>query len=58
MLPAFPASLSRKARQALERLGVTPLPGHTVVDIGPQTVAMTTWESRATGAYASTGPVE
>jgi NADH dehydrogenase len=40
MLPAFPASLSRKAAQALEQLGVTPLTGHTVVDIGPQTVAI------------------
>ncbi len=40
MLPAFPASLSRKAAQALERLGVTPLTGHTVVDVGPQTVAI------------------
>jgi NADH dehydrogenase len=40
MLPAFPASLSRKAAHALERLGVTPLAGHTVVDIGPEAVAI------------------
>ena len=40
MLPAFPASLSRKAAQQLERLGVTPMPGHTVVDVGPETVAI------------------
>jgi NADH dehydrogenase len=42
MLPAFPASLSRKAAHALERLGVTPLTGHTVVDIGPEAVAIAT----------------
>jgi len=54
MLPAFPASLSRKAGQALERLGVTPLPGHTVVDIGPQTVAMTTPDGQRSDVAART----
>jgi NADH dehydrogenase len=33
VLPGFPESLSRKAARALEKLGVTPLPGHTVVDV-------------------------
>ena len=38
VLTAFPASLSRKAATALERLGVTPLVGHTVVDVGADSV--------------------
>ena len=33
VLDGFPPSLSRKAARALERLGVTPLIGHTVVDV-------------------------
>src|SRR5690242_6048138 len=40
VLPAFPASLSLKAARALERLGVTPLVGHTVVDVGAGQVAI------------------
>jgi NADH dehydrogenase len=40
VLSAFPASLSRKATRALERLGVTPLTGHTVVDVGPEAVGI------------------
>jgi NADH dehydrogenase len=33
VLTSFPPSLSAKAARSLERLGVTPLVGHTVVDI-------------------------
>ncbi len=33
VLSGFPKSLSRRARRSLERLGVTPLLNHTVVDI-------------------------
>jgi len=34
VLSAFPPSLSRRAGRSLEQLGVTPLPSHTVVDVG------------------------
>jgi NADH dehydrogenase len=40
MLSTFPASLSSKATRALERLGVTPLTGHTVVDVGLEAVGI------------------
>jgi len=40
ILPAFPESLSRKAARALKQLGVTPLTGHTVVDVAPDAVAI------------------
>ena len=40
VLPAFPESLSARAAHALERLGVTPLLGHTVVDISADTVSV------------------
>jgi NADH dehydrogenase len=40
VLPQFPESLSRRARRSLERLGVTPLLGHTVVDVGGAAVAI------------------
>jgi NADH:ubiquinone reductase (H+-translocating) len=40
ILTGFPASLSGKAQRALEKLGVTPLVGHTVVDVGPASVAI------------------
>jgi NADH dehydrogenase len=40
ILTSFPPSLSHKAERALEKLGVTPLVGHTVVDIGPASVAI------------------
>jgi NADH dehydrogenase len=40
VLPAFPARLSAKAEKALARLGVTPLVGHTVVDVGPSSVTI------------------
>jgi hypothetical protein len=36
----FPSKLSTKAAQALQHLGVTPLVGHTVVDIGPDSVTI------------------
>jgi NADH dehydrogenase len=40
ILTAFPPSLSHKAERALEKLGVTPLVGHTVVDVGSVSVAI------------------
>jgi NADH dehydrogenase len=40
VLPGFPDDLSRKAVRALEKLGVTPLARHTVVDVGPEQVAI------------------
>ena len=40
VLTAFPPSLSRNATRALEELGVTPLVGHTVVDITADSVAI------------------
>ncbi len=40
ILRTFPESLSRKGMRALERLGVTPLTGHTVVDIALDSVAV------------------
>ncbi len=40
VLPGFPESLSRKAARALEQLGVTPLTGHTVVDVGAGSAAI------------------
>jgi NADH dehydrogenase len=40
VLSGFPPSLSRKAERALERLGVTPLVGHTVVDVAADSVAI------------------
>jgi NADH dehydrogenase len=40
ILTGFPPSLSHKAERALEQLGVTPLVGHTVVDVGPLSVAI------------------
>jgi NADH:ubiquinone reductase (H+-translocating) len=38
ILPAFPPSLSKRARRSLERLGVTPLTERTVVGIQPDAV--------------------
>jgi NADH:ubiquinone reductase (H+-translocating) len=40
VLTAFPPSLSRKAQVALEKLGVTPLVGRTVVDITSDVVTI------------------
>jgi NADH dehydrogenase len=40
VLTAFAPSLSVRAFRALESLGVTPLVGHTVVDVGPGTVSI------------------
>jgi NADH:ubiquinone reductase (H+-translocating) len=40
ILTGFPPSLSHKAERALEKLGVTPLVGHTVVDVGSASVAI------------------
>lgn len=40
VLTGFAPSLSRRAYRALESLGVTPLPGHTVVAVGPESVSV------------------
>ena len=40
ILTSFPPSLSHKAERALEKLGVTPLVGHTVVDVHPGSVTI------------------
>jgi NADH dehydrogenase len=40
VLTGFPPSLSRRAGRSLERLGVTPLLGRTVVDIDDQSVTV------------------
>jgi NADH:quinone reductase (non-electrogenic) len=40
LLPAFPASLSRKAAAALEELGVTPVLGRAVVGVEPDAVTL------------------
>ena len=40
ILTSFPPTLSHKAEHALEKLAVTPLVGHTVVDVGPGRVAI------------------
>jgi NADH dehydrogenase len=51
ILTSFPPSLSHKAERALEHLGVTPLDGHTVVDIGPHSVTIRS----ASGAVEEVG---
>jgi NADH:quinone reductase (non-electrogenic) len=40
VLPGFPESLSRKATRALQKLGVTTLAGHAVVDVAATSVAI------------------
>ncbi|HWX75311.1 MAG TPA: NAD(P)/FAD-dependent oxidoreductase [Solirubrobacteraceae bacterium] len=40
VLTSFPPSLSRRAQRSLERLGVTPLLEHTVVDVDERTVSV------------------
>lgn len=40
VLPQFPPTLSRRAAQALEQLGVTPLTGHRVVAVAPEAVTV------------------
>jgi NADH dehydrogenase len=40
VLTSFPASLSRRAERALEQLGVTPLTGHTVIEVDVDSVAI------------------
>jgi NADH dehydrogenase len=42
LLPAFPPRLSDRASRALDRLGVTPLTGHSVVAIDDESVAIAT----------------
>ena len=40
ILTSFPSSLAHKGERSLEKLGVTPLVGHTVVDVGTRSVAI------------------
>ena len=40
ILTSFPSSLAHKGECSLEKLGVTPLVGHTVVDVGTRSVAI------------------
>src|SRR5439155_4413420 len=40
ILTSFPPALSHKAERSLEKLGVTPLVGHTVVDVGAVSVTI------------------
>ena len=40
ILPSFPPRLSTRATRALERLGVSPLPGHRVIDIDEHSVTL------------------
>ncbi|HET8750925.1 MAG TPA: NAD(P)/FAD-dependent oxidoreductase [Gaiellaceae bacterium] len=54
VLPAFPESLSHKAARALERLGVTPLVEHTVVDVTAGGVAIRDPESEVLEVEAHT----
>jgi NADH dehydrogenase len=46
VLTSFPESLSRKAARSLERLGVTPLVGHAVVDIDEHSVTIESAQGR------------
>jgi NADH dehydrogenase len=54
VLPAFPESLSHKAARALERLGVTPLLAHTVVDVASDRVAIKSHEGEVDHVAART----
>ena len=54
VLPTFPESLSHKAARALERLGVTPLVAHTVVDVSADGVAIRNPEDEVTAVEAHT----
>jgi NADH:ubiquinone reductase (H+-translocating) len=42
LLATFPTSLSARAARSLQRMGVTPMVGHTVVDIDGQAVTLQT----------------
>jgi NADH dehydrogenase len=54
VLPSFPPSLSHKAERALEKLGVTLLLGHSVVDIHPDSVAIRPAEGATVAVPART----
>ena len=54
VLTSFPPSLSTKAARALEQLGVTPLLGHTVVDIDAHGVTVETVDAAAERIRART----
>jgi NADH dehydrogenase len=54
VLTTFPPSLSHKAERALQQLGVTPLVGHTVVDIGAESVTTRTPEGEVEEISAHT----
>ena len=42
VLGGFPASLARHAQRALEAIGVTPMLGHTVTDVGARSIELRT----------------
>jgi NADH dehydrogenase len=48
VLPGFAPSLSRRARSSLERLGVTPLLAHRVVDVQPDSVVVQAVDGKTT----------
>ncbi len=50
LLATFPQSLSAKAARSLERMGVTPMVNHTVVDIDGESVTLETPTGRASGS--------
>jgi NADH:quinone reductase (non-electrogenic) len=54
VLTGFPESLSRKAARSLVQLGVTPLLGHTVVDVTDTSVAMRTSDGEVERVAART----
>jgi NADH dehydrogenase len=54
ILTSFPPTLSHKAERALSKLGVTPLVGHTVVDVGSVSVAIRSASGEVEGVGART----
>ena len=50
MLTTFPPSLSAKAQRSLERKGVTPLLGNTVVDIDATSVTVDSGTASPSGS--------
>jgi NADH dehydrogenase len=54
ILPQFPPRLSQRAARALEKLGVTPLPNHEVVDIDEVSVTLSAGSGEAQRILART----
>jgi NADH:ubiquinone reductase (H+-translocating) len=54
VLPSFPARLSARAARALDRLGVSPLPGHKVVEIDEHAVTLAPVAGRSVRVPAKT----